>query len=460
MVSKTIERYLAAMWWWMFFTPAARNIELESNAVPKRDRTSADHTNTSPVSSHVASIAKYHKDQPTLESQDEISAVHTVTSPVSSHVASVTKYRKDQLPLESLNEFWQGPRNNCFAIALLTCLQKTYPENYLELICQLFENDELHFRADGQEVKLLANLTGDFEGVPTDREPYEIAAATIMQGMQQPLAKKMQDNLAEYALANGIQLPPNFCEIFHPEFRWWQNLGQFLANQKCIDEQLHALQLDSEQIDNFYNFLEKKYTQIHSGELVLTLQRVPAGQQLSSSIFQFAQEDCIIFRGALGGEAFKVFFGEQAAQPVAVIDGQQLCAHARQGDFDYAPRKFLQTLLDIKQKYGLPGGAFVVAECVNYHIITFRIPKWDTMEEIEDHLVNGGCVVAGSTNWGPNMHICVAYDQNAKMTFYYGTRKGVQNANYRMGQNFFYSFNARDTRIYSPTNFKFDFVGR
>ncbi|MDR0727750.1 MAG: hypothetical protein LBF26_02545, partial [Puniceicoccales bacterium] len=141
---------------------------------------------------------------------------------------------------------------------------------------------------------------------------------------------------------------------------------------------------------------------------------------------------------------------------VAVIDGKELCKNAN--DSDYAPRRLLQVLLDVKKKLKLSGGTIVPAETANYHAYTLNIPTFDTIDEIEKHLQPGGFIVVGSTNWGPAMHMIISHDKNGKMIMSYGSESGEINPGYALGRCFFYSSNERDVRLYDPRKVKFNLI--
>jgi hypothetical protein len=375
-------------------------------------------------------------------------------------VRTVIGLRKEDLMRYSQEPFWQKIRNNCVAIALLKSLQKMHPENYLKLLHQLWDRGELRFRSDGNEVKIPANLTGDFDNIPTDREPYELLAATLMQGTQSALATMLADDLGEFAQKSSIELPANFQRTFQPKFQWNQKCGGlFLIKRKPFDEKLRALQLNQSQIDGFYDFIEEKYIESHANQLVHTLQRVRVGQPLEEGTTAFsAPEDCIVFHGAIVSPAYKILFGEEASRPFAVIDGRELRKHAQRKDYDHAPREILKALLKMKHERNLRAGTIVPAESVQYHAFTLQIPKFNTFAEIEEHLANGGSIVLGATNWRPDMNICAAYDKSGKMVMYYGSADGTLNRRHSMGRCFFYSSTGRDVRIYDPTKLKFDVV--
>jgi hypothetical protein len=429
--SEIVEKCLVWMWWWMFLGP--NNEPLESvNPSPDAVFQQIPHEDPQPSGPALAQ------------------RVQTI----------VARPRGVFLRSSMMSPFfWQGQRNNCFAIALLTCLRRTHPEIYLELLYQLYENGELHFRVDGAEVKMPANLTGDFDHVPADREPHELLAATLMQGTRSALASMLGDNLGEFAQKRGIGLPNDFREIFHPEFQWNQARGMYLIRKREFDQQLSKLPLDRRQIDDFYDFVEKKHIEIHGGCPTKTLQRVRKGRPLTEDRgAPTAGEDCIVFHGATVSRPYKILFGEQASRPVAVIDGEELCRHAQRGDYDYAPREILKALLKMKHDLNLPGGTVIPAESVQYHAFTAWIPEFDTLEEIEKHLSAGGHVVLGSTNWGPDMHIILTYDRAKKMVLYYGCPNGTPDERHGMGRCFPYSSHGRDIQFYDPMKTKFDVV--
>jgi hypothetical protein len=427
------------MWWWMFLWPHEEPLEgtdpvLDANSHQAR-----------PVGSPL----------PVLQSATSLPSIPALAQ----RVRTITGLSRKQLEQKSLEPFWQGQRNNCLAIALLTSLQKTRPGDYLKLLRQLYDNGELRFRSNGNDTKVPANLTGDFNRVSADGKPHELLAATLMQAIQSALTAMMRDDLAEFAQKNGIPLSTNFHETFHPELQWRQDPGMFIVGKETVDGQLRALRLNTDQINDFYDFMRKKYIEIHGGQRVNTFQCVRTGAPLvDGTLLPVANENCLVFNGTFVGRAYKILFGQQASQPVAVIDGKKLCKHARQSDYDYAPRKLLRTLLKMKQEYRLAGDTVVPAESVQYHAFTFQIPKFDTMKEIEDHLSRGGHIVVGSTNWGPDMLLIISRDNSGKMCMYYGDQKGVPSANHAMGRCFLYSSNERDVRIYDPTKLKFDTV--
>jgi hypothetical protein len=277
-----------------------------------------------------------------------------------------------------------------------------------------------------------------------------------MQGTQSALATMLADDLDKFAPKIGKDLPADFREKFHLDCQWSQKCaGLFLIKKESLDEQLRALHFNQNQIDGFCDFLKGKYTESHANQLVHTLQVLRAGQPLLEGT---AREDCIAFHGAVVSPAYKILFGEQASRPIVVIDGKELRQHTLREDYDYAPREILKALLKMKHERNLRAGTIVPAESVQYHAFTLQIPKFDTFDEIDEYLANDGRIVLGSTNWGPDMNICVAYDASRKMVLYYGSAEGILNKRHSMGRSFFYSSTGRDVRIYDPTKLKFDVV--
>ncbi|MDR2677386.1 MAG: hypothetical protein LBB26_02360 [Puniceicoccales bacterium] len=441
--SNAIKKCIARVWHWMFLG-SHKNPEKSTGSNTGINR---PFTANSPAQTPQTIVPPSPSSQPTTLALAQ--RVQTITG---AHSA-------EHLRRLCAETFWQGRRNNCWAIALLTSLQKTHPEDYFKLLWQLCNRGELYFRTDGMEKRIPVNLTGDFSRTISDRKPHELLAATLMAGLQPKLTAMVRDDLVEFARSNGIDLPQNFREIFHPAFRWRQNVGVFLIEREMVDRQLRALQLSQKQIDALYGFLEKKYTEIHGGCPTPTLQRVRAGERLlADEPFPVADTDYLVFHGASIPGSYETFFGEQASQPFKVIDGKELSTHAQKKDYDYAPRELLRALLQMKQERGLPGGAIIPVECVQYHAFTLQIPTFDTMEAIENHLSRGGHIIVGSTNWGPHMYMVIACDEHGKMIMYYGDQNGVLSRNRAMGRCLFYSSNGRDVRLYDPMKFKFDVV--
>ncbi|MDR1456496.1 MAG: hypothetical protein LBI34_00315 [Puniceicoccales bacterium] len=431
--SDTIKKCLTFLWWWMFLVPH-ESTNSQAISAPL-DQKIGDSPNVAPASN-----------PPTVPQL--VRQVRTLTGLTASNIGEISK-----------SIFWQGRRDNCFAIALLIYLQKTHPKNFLMLLQQLYNNGELHFRSDGTEMRIAANLTGDFRRVPSDREPHEVLAATIMQRAQIAVTVMLQNDLAEFARMRKIRLSENFRETFSPKFQWRQNLGVSMFEQESADNQLHALQLDSDQINDFYDFIEKKYIESHGGHQVHTLHRVGKGGPLMDGRpFPVADKNYLVYTGAAVSQACAVFFGKEASRPIAVVDGKELREHAKRGDYDHAPRKLLEAILEIKHKYNLPAGAAVLAECAQYHAFTFIVPRFNSVEEIEAHLSADGHVVIGSTNWGPDMYINIAHDKAGKMIMYYGDEDGNISEDHAMGRCFFYSSNGRNVRFFDPEKIKFDLV--
>ncbi|MDR0727941.1 MAG: hypothetical protein LBF26_03585, partial [Puniceicoccales bacterium] len=217
--ASAIERCITSMLCWMFLGPAPSvGLCQINNSVPGKDVVEVDDPQPPPAK--------------TLTPAQLARTVRTLIG-----------YTEGALPPMSAEPFFQGQRNNCTAISLLTVLQWSHRENYLALLQQLCDRGALHFCVDGHEVNAPVNLTGNFAAGSTDRSPHELLAATIMQASQPALTEMIQADLAEFSRQGGVHLSENFQEIFHPELQWNQNLGIFKIRREIIDKQLRDLGL-------------------------------------------------------------------------------------------------------------------------------------------------------------------------------------------------------------------------